>query len=653
MSFVSWDTETVRFSPGWQAPPPVCQAWAFDADPDASEIAPLVAKPDQILTCLLEHHTIVGVNIAYDMACALAWGHASKDLILRAYEEDRILDLSIQERIAEIGGYTTRKELSLAMLCRVYGVPVPEGKEDVLPNGEPVRTSYGPLLGLGLEYYHPKQIDYAKADATSGIRIFQRQRERWGGVVQISDVAFQTRKAFWLHLIRCWGLQTAPGSVEILQREIAEHLSGLRQIAADAGFLRSPKRDGKRPKNMAAIRARVTEAYEGFPPMTEEPRNRTSAKPFVPQVRTSKEVLEESGDPLLESLAEYGEWSSLEAKDLKFLTLGATEPIHTKWGIANTTRVTSAKPNVQNLRRTSAKDCLVCRKPVGAYAKRCECGSIDFHERQGIRECFVPREGNVFVAIDHGGLELCTLAQVCVSRLGRWDMASFINAHGASALHDKMGAQILGVSFEEGLERKREGDKEFKNARNCGKVPNFGCPGGMAAPTLRLYAKASYGLVLTLEECESLIQNWRTANPDGVAFLKYIRTLQRGKRFDLVIPGTTIQRNRATYCSAANCHFQGLGATIEAYVGWLIMRTFLGTPVKIVNFVHDEFIVECPIDWRTKVAEMLHFLMVEGAKKYLPDVKINAEYSAMAYWSKNADDRRINGELAIYGRDYV
>lgn len=638
MIFGSFDTETVRFAPGWQAPPPVCLSYCVE---DALDLMPM---HEFDFTALLRSGvTWGGVNIGYDMACALAWGHASAEEIFAAYERDQIIDLSVFERVAEIGGWTTRKELSLAMLSQAYGFGEVE-KGDV-------RTSYGELLGRPLAEYSDEQRLYALKDAVLGRGIFRRQLERWRGKVNLSDVAFLSRKQFWLGLVRAWGIRTDPNSVHILEGELEEHVTELEGIAKQAGFVRP---NGKR--DMKAIARAVTAAYEGHPPMTAAKRNRKSTKPFVPKVRTDKDTLLAAGDPILETLADYGSWKAIKNGDLLFLQAGAVAPIHTKFGLADTTRSTSSKPNIQNIRRAMKKDCVACGRPAPAYAKVCQCGGKSFKARQGIRECFVPNPGNCFVACDHAGLELATLAQVCVSRLGLWDMAGKLNR--GEDLHCHVAAEILHVSYEQAIALKEANDKELKNARNCGKVVNFGAPGGMAAPTLVLYAKQSYGIELEEAFAYELLEHWRHANPDGVAFLRYIRSLQVGHRFDVTIPGTTIQRRQTTYCSAANCHFQGLGAILEAHVGWVLAREmYAGRGVlrfaRPVNFVHDEFILECPIGVHTEVAKALQSTMVTEARAYLPDVKIKAEVSAMIRWSKSAEARYdASGNLLIWGLDY-
>jgi DNA polymerase I-like protein with 3'-5' exonuclease and polymerase domains len=394
---------------------------------------------------------------------------------------------------------------------------------------------------------------------------------------------------------------------------------------------------------MAKIKAAVSEAYEGSPPMTEEARNRTSTKIFVPQVSTAKVTLEESGDFLLEQFAEFGEWSSVLKKDVKMFEKIEREdgtlvdrrdwPMHTRYGIADTTRSTSSKPNVQNFRR-----------------------------KAGIRECVIPRPGHAFVGVDHGGLELCTLAQVIVNIFKTRHMADKINA--GMDLHCDIAKEILGWSYEETFERKNEED--VKNKRNCAKVVNFGRPGFMGAPTLVHYAKHSYGVdfaevaptsygqeaeARALNFSKYLIKVWEKTNPEGRQYLEWVKRLPEEAGGRVVwIPGTTIVRRGATVAASANTGFQGLGAILEAHVGWTIAKEiYVGSCVlskcRLVNFVHDEFILEVPLKLVTEAGARLEVIMAEAPKKYLPDVAIGSEAVAMMRWSKKAKRIVVNGEL--------
>ena len=642
-SAVAFDFETSPIRPGLQHPPPSCLSLATDggtagvvpSTPGALEGA-IAAIFDDPGALVLAH------NGAFDLGIAMTWIPGALPRIVQAFDAGRIVDTMAIQKIAEISGLAQKGSLALDALAVAHGLPQPDKDPEI-------RLSFGPLRGLGLEHYSARQIAYSKADAEITLELFARMHKRWlaSGKINLWDCAFLSRRMFWLGWAAAYGLRTDPSRLEILERETLAALDDLRTHAQSVGLVRAD-----RTKDMAALRRRVAIAY-AVPPSGDAtvlavngaavtfatgagPVTVTSGAPLTGTgaVGTSRAVLEESGDPILEDFAHYGETAAVVNKDLPMLKAGAILPIHTRFGTADTLRSTSSKPNVQNPRR-----------------------------RAGIRECFVPREGCCYVAIDHGGLELCTLAQVCVSRLGLRRMADRINA-GAD-LHCDVAAQILAIDYETAIALKRAGDDALSNARNCGKVVNFGRPGGMGAETLSYYAKQSYGLTLTVADCRTLIAHWERANPDGCEFLRYVSRLPKScvrgvTGFDVVIPGTTIARRGVPYCSAANTHFQGLGAALEAWVGWVITReTIVGVTLegarsplsgcRIVNFVHDEFILEVPIGRQTAVAERLGEIMRTAPKPYLPDVRIDAEAVAMARWSKKAKRKLApSGELLIW-----
>lgn len=624
----SHDFETCRFRPGLQAPPPVCLSAAWlERGEVVGTIWPTLELEDayrQLVTDAADGKVLlVGHNVAYDSAVALAWIDDIAEPLFAAYERDAIVDTMLFERIAEIGKFTPRKTLSLQHVGAAYGIE--------LTKDTAVRTGYGPLYGAPLDEYPQAHRQYPIDDAVNTYNLLQRQIKRHGKHVHLKDVAFICRKQFWLQLTRNWGMRTDPEKLDQLRKETQKHVDELRALAQEAGLVRP---DGSR--DMKAIRAAVSAAYDGRPPMTEEARSRKSSKPFVPQVSTSKVTLQESGDFILEQFAEYGEWSAVQNKDLKLLARGVEFPIHTKFGVADTTRSTSSDPNMQNFRR-----------------------------KEGIRECVVAREGHALISVDHGGLELCTLAQVLVwLKIGR-GMADKINA--GVDLHCDVAKELCGLTYEETVRRKEAGDRDVKNKRNCAKVVNFGRPGFMGASTLVHYAKYSYGVdfakvdpsVPPLEFSQRLIRHWERANPEGAEYLRYVsRSPEAAGGKVVTIPGTTIVRRGASVCAAANSRFQGLGAVLEAYVGWCIAREMYtgrhwdgapGTSVlinaRLVNFVHDEFIVETPLRFVTPVANRLETIMAEAPRRFLPDVQIGSEAVAMLRWSKLAERIVRDGEL--------
>lgn len=612
--FAAWDFETALIRPGLQSPPPVCLTLSFDGI--AGEIFP-TAEIREALTAIFESALatgiyIVGHNIAYDLACAIEWNAIDWDLVREAYARGLILDTMIFERLGEIGRYSTRKGLGLGVLVLAYGLPALGGKDK--DDATSVRLSYGPLWNEPLTSYTVEQVNYAVEDAIATGAVFKRQCARYGGRVSLEDVAFQCRKAFWLHIARGNGLRTNPLKLDTLRAATEAEVERLRGLAIDLGFVRE---DGS--KDMKAIRLAIFEAYEGNPPMTDASKKHPDG-----QVATSRSVLEESGDPALEMFSEYGENITLfnpnkpEKGVIAALDKGTVWPIHTKWGIADTTRTTSSKPNAQNPRRT-----------------------------WGVRECFEPRPGYVYVASDYGQIELCTLAQVLVSKLGRRGMADKINE--GIDLHCDVAADIMKIEYKAALALHKAHDPIVFKPRQCGKVVNFGRPGGMGAKTLKFHAKQGYDVDITIEESTDLIDTWERVNPDGAVYLEWINSLRRddsGRR-SIVIPGTTITRRGCTFCSAANSHFQGFAATIAAEAGWLILCSIFSgvgplASSKLVHFVHDEFILETPIGEEHEAAQELERLMLVAARKYLTDVAVRVESTAMRFWSKEA--KALHGE---------
>jgi hypothetical protein len=600
---LAFDFETLLIQPALQAPPPVCMSTS------GPSLHPTPEARDVFVGMLRSDVPLIGHNVTYDLACALAWWGCTEEVIA-ALEADRIGDTWVIERLAEIGGLTPRKVLSLDVLYAAHGF-------GHLPKDE-VRLSYGPLLNRPLTDYSEAQKRYAIDDSLAALAVYERQKARWidKGLIHWRDVAFLTRKRLWLECIRAYGLRTNPAKIEGLRVAAAEHLGDLRAQAKALGVMRA---DGTR--DMKALRMLVSEAYSGRPPMTKEQKGRKAKSKFVPQVSTARATLEESGDSRLEALAELGEWSSVENTVLPAFERGTVEPIHTKWGMADTTRITSSNPNVTNIRR-----------------------------KAGIRECFEPRRGFCFVAIDHGGLENATLAQVIKTNLRRSRLCDFLNSGGD--LHCLVAAQVHCCSYEQAVALHEAGDEAFGNVRNAVKPINFGRPGGAGWKTLRFIAKQIYHLDWSEAETRRYIKAWEQAVPDGKAYLDWVSSLPEdahGRR-SVPIPGTTITRRGCTYCSACNNGFQSLGATVEAACGWEMLKARLRGQIvgAMVNFVHDEFIWEVPIGWQTQTAAALEWIMCNVPRKYLPDVRIGAEAKAMAFWSKKAKRIVRNGELCIW-----
>lgn len=104
-------------------------------------------------------------------------------------------------------------------------------------------------------------------------------------------------------------------------------------------------------KDTRALKAAVTSAYEGHPPLTEPKKDKkTGKRTGGGQIAISRHVLQDSQNHELEAWSQYNEYAALLAKDMPIFARGV---VHTRIGIANTLRITSSDPNTLNFRRNS------------------------------------------------------------------------------------------------------------------------------------------------------------------------------------------------------------------------------------------------------------------------------------------------------------
>ena len=248
-----------------------------------------------------------------------------------------------------------------------------------------------------------------------------------------------------------------------------------------------------------------------------------------------------------------------------------------------------------------------------------------------MRECFVARPGHVFVDADYSGFELHTWAQSCIDLLGRSSMAEALNS-GLDP-HELVANQ-LGA---------RKGEPGFYDARQVGKVGNFGFPGGLGVKGFMAFALSGYGMHLTKDQCQQTRQAWFRQWPESQ---EYLATIQRAIEItgSITIKRSGRQRGRVTFCQACNTLFQGLAADAAKAAGWELMKA--GLP--IVNFIHDEFLIEVPEEFGHEAAMLTEEIMVREANKWTPDVPNKVEALLCRRWSKEAKRIVKDGRLQVF-----
>lgn len=373
--------------------------------------------------------------------------------------------------------------------------------------------------------------------------------------------------------------------------------------------------------------------------------------------------LEELGadDPRFELWMRYNRANKMRSTYMDPILDAQEGPLCTRYNVlVGTGRTSSSKPNVQNMpahaspeerERLAACEGMTALERVAAG----QCVAPD------IRGCFVPRPGHVFVAADYTALEMATLAQV-IRNLRGYVTALGQSINNAEDQHLRVAAALLSTTYEAVTHALKTGEcsdsvrrqlaaimgmetsslgavkKAMKQVRQLCKAANYGFAGGSSAATFRVYARG-YGLSLTIEQAERAREAWFQAWPEMEWYFDHIKSQRRhrGYVFEQHGPNRMTGGWRRRLCDkfteCANTPFQGLAGCGAKYAGWLIWRAChvdTTSPLygcNVVFFIHDEYIIEAPVDRAEAAGYELSRLMVKGMRAFCPDIRIEAEFN--------------------------
>ena len=594
--YLAIDIETFRFGPGNMRPKIVCLTYSDGIKSGLFHHSEIPKYIERILDSVNPERPLVMQNGAYDLGCIINEYPHLIPKICKLYEEGAICDTKNREKLIHIAKGVVRDfGYSLKDLAKSY--------LDLDLDKSTWRLGYEELYDKPKDQWPEGAIKYAIEDALVTGQIYELQKAHL-----VSDdglflnEAFQNRADFSLFLMTCNGMFTDAALVKELETRLYKEKDQIEDTLVNCGLLKKDKK-GKISRNMKAVALRIEEIYGDSTPRT--------AKGGV---KADKEVCEDSGDLFLTKLAKYRHLQTKISKDLTIVNQGITLPIHTSFNsLVATGRTSSYNPNLQNLDR-----------------------------KGGIRDCFMPRKGYVFVACDYGAAELHTLAQVCYEVLGHSRMGDKLNE--GIDLHLDFGASLLGVSYEDAVVRKSEPD--VKEARQIAKVANFGFPGGMGIARFVDHAK-QYGLDLTESDVKQLKDKWLTNWPELAEYFQWINGSMKGPRgnqtVDIVHLYSNRRRGQINYTTACNSYFQGLASDGAKEALWLMTKEILMDKDSPLNgslpivFVHDEIIVEAPIEKAAEAAVRLGQVMEQGFNKYVPQCPVQAEPFMMTRWYKDAE----------------
>lgn len=615
-------------------PPLVCGSlWAGEGEPflhggDDYGKARLL----EIIEDKLEHDTVVCHNAAFDMTVlAHFWPHLL-ELIYAAYDDVRIECTYVAERLLDIAKGELRppnktvKPYSLATISKRRRLADIDKGEDTW------RMHYKELDGVPISEWPDKAKSYAKDDAVHCYNLRQDQRADAANMgYSMPDFAEQCASAFALKLVSAWGLRADPerttayisaaeDALAVHARELGE--LGLMHVVWDDGVdlfnsdgYGKIKLDRKASSKKVKRMGEIIEA-ECDRRGVEIPRTEKTGK-----VKTDKITIEDyAPDKVVKP------WTKFNKAEKKRGTFGVTllraaeAPLH------------AFMQSLINSGRTSAS-------PAGVHNPPREIG---------MRECYEPRPGYVYLSCDYDSQEIRTLGE-CLALIvgpGNSRIVAEYNKDPDFDPHCYMAATAMEhITYEEGRALLKAKDKAFKLKRQDVKIPNFGLPGAMGWRGLKGYARG-FDQFWTEEYCRDIIDKWRQTWPEMVHYFNYVRNIIGG---DYGAVGQIRQfgsgrlRGGVKFTDACNTLFQGLAADITKAALWeaskrcYIIRSSALYGSRIVNYIHDELLLETPEDRGHDAALELQKLMVEVMERYTPHVPPRASAMLGRVWSKDME----------------
>lgn len=712
---IAFDTETHLIAPGVLAPRLVCGSYA------TSDRAHILARNEVRVSFLdfIRNSTILGANIAFDMLVVVqSFGREILPEIFRAYDSGRIYDVQIAEALHAIAhGHLGRNPDQLPMkddngkITTFYSlwtcVRLNLGRQNAKENDE-WRLRYAELEHLPIEDWPEVARQYPIDDAVNTRAVALRQNESHDN---LHDHHVQVYKHFCLHLAAAWGIRANPRLVDDLERAVTEYRNEATHFQ-ELGYFSTGGTKTKEIAKQVALAYGSTEDCDicrgtgklvslktgkpvncthcsgtGLYPVSSVPR--TDPSPSFPhgQIKTSRDVLVESGHEDLIDFAAFLEDEKISSTYIPFLREATRSRLNLRPNPVLETGRVSYDEVIQLLPRQLSPRLSARLKAMGS-------------EVVGVRDCIEAMPGWLFYSVDYTGGELVTFAEACVERVGFSEMGKVLIAGGD--VHALLGARIAGRTNLEDFKK----SSTFKAFRQAAKPANFGFPGGMGALKLVLQQRASgpptphdcgphdlgdgrrgykglrfcvlihgeatcgrrkiteYGrgrqkrpcsptCAACVEIAEDIRDLWFQQWPEAKEYLDWHSRHTNDGFVDQLYSGR--RRGVEDFCSRANGDFQALLADIAARAQIRVTREqYLPAMESVlygsrsILFAHDELFGEVLASRSSEVADRITEIMVEEFKAGCPHhaLACKATPALMQRWYKAAEEvRGVDGRL--------
>jgi len=619
---VGFDTETHLIQPASKAPPLVCFSYVyFDPDDPDNPISDVLSRDHGIATfkrwLRRDDISFVAHNAAFDLAVMMAADSELIPLVFAALEADRITCTLLREKLmmnylgvlqkvpwsklqfGRVGPYSLA-----SCVDRHCGKDISEGKQ-----ADSWRLRFRELEDTPVAKWPREAYDYALEDSEWALKVFRAQNDAVFGFDHgekvFSDQFRRARADLSLYLMGAWGLRVDSERVARTEERLKAKVAEGSAIFEGLGLYRETG-----AVNTSKLKDLVSGCYveQGLtPPETDKGA-----------IKTDRDTLLGTGHEGLLRYASLGKYRTLLKTFIPAIRVAKNTPVHPRFNVmVSSGRTSCSGPNVQNAPRETGET--------------------------SIRECFIAREGRVFIACDYDTCEVRTLAQVLLDKVGWSSLAEAYRKNPDMDPHTEFAKNLVG------------GENKFlalpaarqKEYRQYAKAAVFGVPGGLGAETFRQFA-TGYGLNLTISEAKTLKKQFMTQWPELRIYFK-----KNSMLLDPVEDRALLEHNRSgrfrgdcNYTQLANTPFQGAAADGALASLFLVTKECFSEPnsplygSRPVLFIHDEIVISTPVDKVHEAAERLERLMVEGMERFTPDVPARASAVAMKRWSKNAKEVR-------------
>lgn len=262
--------------------------------------------------------------------------------------------------------------------------------------------------------------------------------------------------------------------------------------------------------------------------------------------------------------------------------------------ITATGRISSTEPNLQNI------------------PTRFELG-------KRLRKIFKPEDGNIYIDADYSQIELRVLAHISEDK---HMLEAFMNNED---IHKQAASKVLGIPI----------DEVTKEQRSSAKAVNFGIVYGISdfglAEQLGISRKEAKKYIEQYLEKYSGIKKFMDDIVEKAKANGYVETLFHRRRYIPELSSNNYMVRQFGTRAAMNTPIQGTAADIMKIAMIDVFNKLKEEKLdaKLVLQVHDELIIECKIEQKEKVKQVLQSSMENAAKLAIP---LSVEVSEATNW---------------------